>query len=179
MCDPLSMGLASGGLSLASSAAGFFGQSSRAKAQAQANQTSTLSAILDYNTSMQQLALRMQQERIQAATKTYYLNKEKNAAVGEAKARASEMGVTGNTLDNLVGDLEMQNAERTNIVRENSDATVQQLGIQGQGLTSSLFGSISSLPRASSPGFGSLALGAASAGLDGFNTYSRLLKIGQ
>lgn len=166
MC-PVIMGAATAGLGLASAAGGFLGQSSRAKANASAAQQ-------DFQTSIAQMALRMQQERIQSATKVYSYNKEKNAAIAEAKVRASEMGVSGNTLDDLVGDLEMQNAERVNTARENSDATIAQLRMGSIGEGSQLQARLNAVPA---PSLAGLALGAASAGLDGFNAYNRLLRL--
>jgi hypothetical protein len=167
MCDPASIGVATGGLSLANAGLGFLGQGARAK-------TNAANAQRDFQLSMMQLALRMQQERIQAATKVHYYNKEKNAAVAEAKVRASEMGVSGNTLDDLVGDLEMQNAERVNITRENSDAAISQLRMASVGEGAQLQSRLAAVPA---PSLSGLALGAASAGLDGFNTYNRLLRL--
>lgn len=166
MCEPTTIALASFGLSAAGTAGNYFGQRSAASANTQSAQQS-------YVENMMQIATRMQQERVAAATKVYQMGMEAADAKASATNRASEMGVSGNTVQALIGNLQGQEDFRENIVRENSNNVIQQLAQQGQSEGTRMEQRIKSVPE---PSLASLALSFGKDALGAYNTYSGITR---
>lgn len=160
MCDPVSLG------SLALGTAAGVGKYVMGSSAASANSGSATGSFL-----MDTLATaeRMRQERIAAATKIYQMSREADKAYADTSNRASEMGVSGNTLQALLGDLKGQEAFREHIVNQNADNVVQQLQFSNQADLIRTDQRIKSMQ----PSLAGLALDIAGAGLGAVKEYKR------
>ncbi len=163
MCDPVSLGLGNLALGVASAGGGFMsslmgGAQTRASATENAMQNAAMTAE------------RMRQERIASATKIFQMAKEATAAESATRNRASEMGVSGNTVMRLIGDLQGQEAEREHIVEQNSNNVVQQLAMGAKAGFTRMDQQIAS-SGSMAGALGSLALGLGKAGLSAYNAY--------
>lgn len=141
--------------------------------QAGASRRNREAAERDQQLQFAQLALRMQQERTQEATKIYFMDKEADQVISTAENRAGEMGVTGNTLQALIGTTQADEDLREAIVKENTNWSIQQGFMQAAGISAQTQSRINSVPE---PSFANLLLGAAKTGLSAYNTHKEVAR---
>jgi len=161
MCDLISgVGLALGG-------AKTLGDFLSGGASASANRAS---ASADYLINGLQIAERMRQERKAAAEKGWQMQQQYEQVVSAGQNKASEMGVSGNTIQGLMDSLAGQEANRQRIVKENSDNVANQLAMQSMSEATKLQ---SRFNANRAPSLSSLALGLAGDAMGSLRDYSK------
>jgi hypothetical protein len=139
MCD-IATGIAVASLAIgaASSAMSFVGQQQQANAQndyANENAHAAVEATLQQYSDTQ---ARIAQEQAAAGQQTEQVNREAQARAATARVAVGEAGVSGLSVDALLGDAYGSAARRRDVIGTNLDYTVDQLqrsqlGIQAQG----------------------------------------------
>lgn len=161
MCDPTTIAVASFGLNAAGTIASYKAQQGEAAA---ARASATNSLKLNY----QALGAR-ELEEVQAATQEKAnISRAAATAQGSAQAGAAASGVSGVSVDLLLGDLEREGGEARDSVQQNLESSIAQLERQKLGARANAQSQINGSP---SPSFIPSALRLASAGLE---TYSDL-----
>ncbi len=113
MCEPTTLVA----LSIASTAASVVGQQMAASAQADANQRQYENTIRAYNANVNQTNLMAEQEREGAMQKLEENNMKARAAMATGTVAAGESGISGLSVDALLGDLSgKQNRYNTSVM---------------------------------------------------------------
>lgn len=158
MCGPLAIGALSFAVSAMGQIAEFQAKDAEAKAAHQA-------ATSAYQQDVQTIALRQMQEQDATAQKLQLQNIDEAQRKSAVELAASEAGVAGISVDNLVADV-TRNAARNRVAeRRNLQMTVTQLQLDKKGSQSGNQGRINQTPRPSPLG---LVAGIAGAGLKAF-----------
>lgn len=162
MCEPVSIiSGVSAGLGIASSVSAYSQGKKNAKAQRAA-------AIAEYEANMRGLNDRGLQELEASAQARLQQQREYRAARAQAIVAAEDAGIMGNTVEGLLNDLAIQQADRDNAVDTNIDWTLQQLRNEQLGAANTMQGRYNS---ARSPSFGSLLISVGGQALNGYMTY--------
>lgn len=162
MCEPVSiLSAASAGLGIASSV----GQYSQSKRNAKAQRAA---AIQEYEANMRGLNDRGQQELEASAETRLQQQREYRSAKASAVVAAEGAGILGNTVDGLLNDLAMQQADRNKAVDTNIDWTLRQLRAEQQGAANTMQGRHN---QARNPSFGSLLINVGGQALNGYMGY--------
>jgi len=151
LCTPLA--IAATAISAAGQTAQFAGASSQAKAQnqfqAQRYTETANAAILSYQQSLNQIAVRSQQEAEAAAQEGNAARMQATAAAATTSARAAASGFSGNSVTQLLNEFSFMDAANQNTLDTNLNWTKAQLSMESQGLRSQATGQI----RAATPQF--------------------------
>ena len=141
----------SAGLSIASAAAGYGQASAQADAQAATNANIKEIARKDMVDGTDRINLRQSQE-IEAATEQQVDHQNAaTRAVASAKVGASGSGVTGFSVDALLGDLYGQHATNRDRINMNLDNSIGQLDAERDALGTNYTRTVSSLPSVQKP----------------------------
>lgn len=124
--DPLTLTMASLAISGAQAVAQHKAADAQADAQEEYNQQLQKNAEQAYNNELEALRLQQHQDEAQAKQKIVQNQKQAIQARSRAKTAAGEAGVSGLSVDALLGDFERQEAEFKDAVRENLDNRNQQ-----------------------------------------------------
>lgn len=163
----------SAGLSVVSAASGYGQASAQAEAQAATNANMEAIARQDMQDGVDQINTREQQE-IEAATEQQLDHQDAaTRATASAKVGASGSGVTGFSVDALLGDLYGQHATNKDRINMNLENTTDQLASERDALGTNYTRTVASLPSAQKPS----ALGyGVQAGLGVMDAYKDKLK---
>lgn len=117
MCEPTTMMV----LSIASSVASVVAQQQAADAQAAANQRQYDNTMQAYRANVNQTNLMQQQEREGAYQKIEENSMRARAAQAKARTASGESGISGLSVDSLLGDMEFDRNRYETSVRTNYD----------------------------------------------------------
>lgn len=175
MCGPLAIPIATAALSAVGAVASYRQQSQQAEAQAKAANEVQRQARLNATRQYTDLQLRQQQERMAAAQQKEQSQREARATVASARTAAGESGVTGFSVDSVIGDIEGRAARYRENINQNQEFTQQQLQATAEGIRA---GAQSQINQAAStniqgPSMAGLGLGLATAGLQGYQDYTQ------
>lgn len=158
MClDPASLTLASMGISAATSALGFVGQAQQADAVNRANAENRRRIQQNLEAQYAETGRRMQQEQDAAGAQIQDAARATRASVARAEVAAGEAGVSGLTVDALLGELYGQDATARDRLNQNLDWTLQSLSTGQRGLRGQAEDSLGRIQDAAAPNpFGAL-----------------------
>lgn len=160
------MGIASFAVGAAQSIAQYSAQKEDAKNTREA-------ARVAYEDDQKQTSLREMQEQ-DAASQKIATDKLQGAEIAaEASVQASEGGVAGISVDNLMADITRRGARNRETIGENTRMTIAQLQQQKKGSQSNAQSRINSAPNPSALG---LVAGLAGDALSGYNSYSKYMQ---
>ncbi|RWI46823.1 MAG: hypothetical protein EOQ93_29285 [Mesorhizobium sp.] len=167
MCfDPVTAGV----LTFAVGAAQSVAQYAAADAEAKAARQSALQA---YANDQNAIAHRQIQETEAGSQKVQQINLDEAKKVSEVKLSASSAGVSGISVDNLIGDVTRQASQNRQNQFENTRMALNQLQLERKQSQAQAQSRINSAPR---PSALSLVAGIGGAALSGFNTYSQQMQ---
>lgn len=164
MCfDPVSMGL----MSFAVGAVQSIAQYQAASEEAEATRKNALQA---YANDQNAINHRQIQEADAGSQKAAQINLEEAKKVSEVRLSASSAGVSGISLDNLVGDVTRQAATNRQNQFDNTRMAINQLQLEKKQSQAQAQSRINSAPK---PSALSLIAGIGGAALNGMSTYNQ------
>ena len=161
MCDPVSIGMATLGLGVASSVGTYMSANASAKA-------TTENAKVAFDNTQKTLSVREMQEQDQTAAKVGQMQREYDGANAQAINKASDAGLQGLTISGLVNDLTGQEADRVATSRDNLQNNLDQTQLMKKGAGIEEVNRINSSPPGSAA---SLALGIAGSAVSAGSAY--------
>lgn len=155
-------------LAVASAGMSYMGQAQAAKAQEAANRQATALAL--QNQQLQIRALQNQEDEDRAATQNEVLSNSRaaDAARATSMVAAGEAGVSGLSVDALLGDLVMQETNNRNNLLTSQDYRQRQRQLDREGVGITTRSQINQLPTVQKP---SILGSALQAGIDGVGAY--------
>lgn len=163
-------------LSVASQASAFGQASAAAKAQNISNQNVAEMARRDMISDGDKINERQQQETAAATQQQIQHQDSATRAIATAKVGASAGGVTGFSVDALLGDLYGQHAANRDTINQNLEYTSDQLDAEREALGTNHQRTVGSLTPAQKPNALSYGL---KAGLGVVDAYKNRLKVGK
>lgn len=164
MCEPTALAI----MSAATTGVQYIGEMQAAKAQEKANKRST--ELILKNQALQIQALQNQEDEDRSRTQEAIMDNQKaaDAARAAAQVAAGESGVSGLSVDALMGDIFMQESQNKQdlLLSQDYRQRQRQLDREGQGITSQ--SQVNQLPLVDRPSLLGTAL---KAGIDGVGTY--------
>lgn len=142
MCDPVTLMTAGLAMSVGSNVAGFVGQNKMAKQNAQ---NATEAAVLDF----EQLGLRRMEEEAAASQQLEESRREALRVRSAASVSAGEAGVSGNSVNQLLGAISASQGRNANTIASNLRSRTAQLNVEGQAISTGAQGRINSVPKGS------------------------------
>lgn len=127
MALPLIIAAASAALKVGSELASYAGEKKEDTAKRR-------EAVKAYQLSLSDLLARRGEERQSARQRIREGRRTATGSASLARTAAGESGVTGRSVDLLIGDIERQRGEQAESVRQNLEITERQLGRQARGL---------------------------------------------
>ncbi len=171
MCEPLMMlGFAA---SAAQSVVGYMGQEAQYEIQQQQyaqNRRNAISAFQDKQVALNQ---RQQQESVAAANDKFNTNLQAQAAESKSIAAAGEAGVSGTSINELIGDIEGRANRYDTNVNTNLDWTKAQLESEKTAAGDQAVSQINSVSPGIAPNFADVGLRIAGSGLNTYAGYVR------
>ncbi len=170
MCEPATPSAISIGLTAASGVAGYIGQQNAASAQESANNQSRNLAI--QNQQLQIRALQNQQDEENRRADEALRSNAKQAAAAKATAAvaAGEAGISGLSVDALLGDLTRQETANKNDIIATQDFGQRQRELDREGVGITATSQVNQLPLVEYPSFFEFALGTGAAGFDVYDS---------
>jgi hypothetical protein len=156
-------------LSIASTAAGLYGQQQQAKATESYNNDLARNAITANNQRNAQITQRQLQERDAATQKMMNNNIEAKKAEASARVNASSAGVGGVSVDSLIGEIGMNQGRYNTSVGENLRATNTGLDWERVNSDNSMRSTFNSMTAPKMPDYFGAALKIGTA-VDTYNT---------
>lgn len=164
MCfDPVTAGLMSFAVGAVQSIAQY-------NAQAQEAEAVRENALQAYNNDEIALAHRQIQEADASGQKVQQINLDEAKKVSEVKLSASSAGVSGISVDNIVGDVTRQASQNRQNQFDNTKMAINQLQLEKKQSQAQAQSRINSAPK---PSALSLIAGIGGAALSGMNTYGK------
>ncbi len=161
MCEPISIALASAALG----AAGQMVQYQNQQAMYEQNRQNAMAAFRD---NQQALNTREMQEQTAASEKRFDMDMQAKAAMATADVSAGEAGVSGISVDQLIGDLGARGARAKDRIDEDQSWTTAQLQSEKTAGAHQMVDRINSVPA---PNFADAALRIAGVGLNSASSY--------
>lgn len=161
MCEPTTVAL----LTVASSAASFVGQQQAASAQESANNEARNLAIQNQRLQIRALQNQEDEENRRAEEALRDNSRAAEAAKATAQVSAGEAGVSGLSVDALLGDLERQEGENKQDIIQTQDFGQRQRQLDREGVGINAQSQINQLPLVEYPSVFEFAVGAASSGI--------------
>nr|WP_217345073.1 hypothetical protein [Noviherbaspirillum sp. L7-7A]MBV0879292.1 hypothetical protein [Noviherbaspirillum sp. L7-7A] len=166
MCEPASITLA---ITAASAAAGVAQQSAQASAQNKYNAKQRENSIIARNQNLSQIEVQKQQVSQQAGEKTFQNDLAAQKALSTAKVSAGENGVSGLSVDSLLGEIEASQMRYNTSVGANLTDNVNALNMQRENVQTSAVNQVSQLKTPQAPDY----LGAALKIGGAYSTYQK------
>lgn len=163
MCSPVALGFLSFAVQGAQAIAGY-------QAQKQEYETNKENSRQAWKDQQEQLTLREMQEQDALRQKQQQQNIAEAQAVANTEVSASASGVAGISLDNLKRDVSRRAATNRQVEETNHDMIISQLKAERKGINSQAQSRINSVSK---PSPLSLIAGIGSAGISGFNAYTK------
>jgi hypothetical protein len=157
------------GLSLASAASSFVGQSQAASAQASANNQTRTLALQNQNLQIRSLQNAEDEENRRATESLIDNSRAAEAAKSTALVSAGESGVSGLSIEALLGDLDRQAGENKQDVLQTQDFGQRQRQLDREGLGINTQSQINQLPIVEYPSFVEHAFAAGGSAYSSYN----------
>lgn len=164
MCEPTTMAM----LAIASTAVSFVGQKQAADAQSAANQEGRNLAIQNQRLQIQSLQNQEDEENRRAQESILDNALDAEATRSTARVSAGESGISGLSVDALLGDLTRQETENRQDVLQTQDFGQRQRELDREGIGITAQSQINQLPLVEYPSFLEAGLSAASAGASAY-----------
>lgn len=165
-------------VSAASSVAGFAQQSQQADQQHQLYEENRRNAIQAFQDKQVATNNRMVQEQEAAAGTKFDASLKANAAKATAITAAGESGVSGLSIEGLLGDFSARTDRFNDRVDNNLDWTLAQLQSEKKGQAATTANQINSVRDADKPSFLDAGLRIAGAGLNSYASAQKNIKAG-
>lgn len=160
MCDPATMTI----MSIASSVGGLMAQQEAADAQAEANQRQYENTMRAYRENVNQTNLMQQQEREGALMRVEDNNMKARAAASTAAVASGESGISGLSVDALMGDISFDQNRYNSSVQTNFDRAEGAIRNQRENVYADAASTINGLKTPAAPDFLGAGLKIAEAG---------------
>lgn len=157
MCEPTTLALISGAVSIASGISQYQDQSAAADAQNKYNKQAANDAANNARLQYNDVQRRKVQEDIAKGQQLQQSKMDLRKKQEEAKAYASDAGLSGLSIDSIMADMAGQSARNQDILNQQSGWNMQQLTSQMQGIQAGSQGTINSIAPVRIPGIGDLA----------------------
>src|ERR1051325_2454091 len=138
MCDPVSLGIATISLSAGSSIANYIGQKNQTdllnaqnKQFYAANKQAAIDAAM---VNESELGLRQSQDLLTAAAEKSDITKQETAHTSTAVVSAAEAGVSGNSLDAILNDIQSKAGENKTRIDQNTKMQLDQIQAEKSGV---------------------------------------------
>ncbi len=164
MCDPATA------LTIASGVASFVGQQQAASAQEAANEQGRQLAIQNQQLQIRALQNQEDEDSKRAAEALADNSRAAEALKATARVSAGEAGISGLSVDALLGDLTRQESENAGEIIQTLDFQQRQRDLQREGTGITTQSQINQLPLVQYPSFFDAAIGTATAA---FSTYQQ------
>jgi len=175
MCDfitPTVLAITAAAISAAGTTAATVGQQQQAASQANFQQQQGEAANANAINQFGQIQRRLTEEEAAASLSTQETNIEAAQARARAKVAASAAGVSGLSVDNLIGDIFNQEGRRTSAINTNLEFTQAALADQASSIFAGAQSAVNtSLRPVQAPGFATAALQIGADSLNAYNTY--------
>ncbi len=171
MCDPVSMAVMSFAVSAAGSVVGFMGQQSQyeqAMIEKKANDDNARTATIN---AWEATQIRAQQEGAAGVQKKFEANIETAKAVGTATTAAGEGGVSGLSVDAMLGDLYAKKGRHADAVDNNLQMTRNYLSREMDAQRATGQNQINSMPIPEAPNFAATLVNIFGAGVKSFGAF--------
>lgn len=176
MCDPLTLAVGSFMVSAGSSVASYGAAKREAAAQDQYYLDNKANAERSASYEHGQLELRKAQEMDAAGAKSFDNMLETRAKAAHAEAAAGDAGISGLSIDSLIGDIYGAGGRTNDRIKQNEEMTLAQLSAEGRGIDARMEGRINSVRKGVQPSGLALGLNIASAGLNAATGYKKMTK---
>lgn len=147
MCDPMSA------LAITSTAASLFAQQKAADAQGAANERQAANTMEAYRQNVAQSNLQQVQQQAQASQKLEQNNRAAAAAMARASVAAGENGVSGLSVDALLGDLATERDRYNDSVDTNYQSASGAIQSQRENLRANAQSQINALKTPVAPDY--------------------------
>lgn len=161
MCDPVTA------LTVASTAVGFIGQQQQAAAQEAANNQARNLAIQNQQLQIRALQNQEDEEARRASEALFDNQRQAEARKATAMVSAGEAGVSGLSVDALLGDLDRQVAENKQDIIQTVDFGQRQRQLDREGVGINAQSQVNQLPPVQFPSIFGAAI---DAGVSGYRT---------
>jgi hypothetical protein len=155
MCDAVSAGLAISALAAGASVAQ---QDAAASAQTKSNNQQRENAIKARNENLSQIELQKQQATTQAGQKTFENNLQAQKAEATTKVSAGENGISGLSVDYLLGEIDANRGRYNTSVEANLKDNVVGFDLQRNNVQTGAVNSVSQLKTPQAPDYIGAAL---------------------
>lgn len=162
MCDPVSMAV----LTVASTVASVSAQQQAADAQAETNQRQYDNTMRAYRENVNQTNLMQQQEREGSLQRVEDNNMKARAAASTAAVASGESGVSGLSVDALMGDISFDQNRYNSSVQTNFDRAQGAISNQRENVYANAASAINGLQTPAAPDYLGAGLKIAKAGYD-------------
>lgn len=135
-----------------------------------------VNAINAGNIEDQRLAMRQVQEENAGGEKKFDNMLETRARARKAEAGAGEAGITGLSVESLLRDIYQTGERAGGRIQSNTDATLEQLNAERNGVPIRVNDRINSVSRGKKPSMIGLGLQIAGAGVDSYTGYRSMTK---
>nr|WP_217345179.1 hypothetical protein [Noviherbaspirillum sp. L7-7A]MBV0879408.1 hypothetical protein [Noviherbaspirillum sp. L7-7A] len=141
------------GLSAIGTGAGLYGQQQAAHAQEKSNAAQRQNAITARNQNLTQIEQQKQQLTEQAGQKVFENNLQARKALSTSRVSAGENGVSGLSVDALLGEIEASQSRYNTSVGANLTDNVTALNMQRENVQTSAVNQVSSLKTPQMPDY--------------------------
>lgn len=173
MCDPASIAMAGFAVSAASSVAGFAGQQAQYEIQQQQYEQNKANAIAAFQDKQVAYNTRIEQEQQATANNKFNTQLQAQAAESKAIASAGESGVSGTSVDQLIGDIQGRVSRYDANADTNLGWTTAQLQSEKTAAGDQAVSQINSVSPGVAPNFLDAGLRIAGGGLTAYNSYAQ------
>lgn len=166
MCEPTTMAI----LTVASGAMSYVGQQQAAKAQEASNAQARNLAIQNQNLQIRALRNQEEEDRVRTQEALEDTRKAAEAAQATAMVSAGESGVSGLSVDALLGDIDFQANENNQEIIQTQNFRQQQRQLDREGLGINAQSQINQLPPVQFPSLFGAALETGASAFGAYNT---------
>ena len=156
MCEPTTIALLGGAMSIASGISEYQDEKTAAKATVRYNKQAANDAANNARLQYNDIQRRKVQEDIAKGQQLQQSKMDLQKRQASAKAIASDSGLSGLSIDSLMADMAGQSARNQDILDQQSGWNMQQLTSQMQGIQASSQRTINSIAPVRIPGIGDL-----------------------
>lgn len=171
MCEPTTLTVAAIGIAAASAASSVYAQQQQAKASEKSAEAAQKNANRSFLLSSQASNERLAQEQAKTTAELTDVQRQRQRAEATAKVAAGEAGVSGLSVDALLGDFRREEAVYRDRTLQNLDFQRQQQELEKQGFDATRQSRINQANSQVSarPSFAGAALRIGGAGLQAYN----------
>ena len=173
MCDPVTLAVASMGLSVAQGVTAYSGAVSAAKGQADLANQNAQNAARAADANWQALGLREQQEQAESLQQRQQQEIQASQAGAAAEVAAGAAGVSGNSVGGVLRDIYGSLGRNLTIIGTNRDQARAGLAVDMENVGIGTQNQINSVPQPETPSLLPYALQTFSSGLNTYTAYKQ------